>query len=477
MIYISNQFEKKYKNGAKIVLLVSILAIPLQLITSIIISRVSAEASGTLGVIELFYNTIITFFLFGGETAVVKLLSDIEESSNKNKFVMYYIRICLLYFVIFIVVLRLLNVDIIKIILGVKNNTTIGMYLVGILIIINNVLLAYIKEKEDFLLYSIGTKIFNIATFFGALYIVFCGKSNTQLILFVSLFLGCLLLMIYIFMRNININVKEFFELWTPKQKIFKYALFLHLSTIMAFVFDKTDQIIIVNKFGIGVLGGYYLIVKIVNMVKLIPNVYNSTFYPYICKQLNKETSNQMFNNLIKRNLLIIFPITIIILMNSNLIIRILYGTEYLHYNTILQLYAVVVLISAPAMVLNNYLFALGKSKQYFFISIAAVSIQLMLMLPLMNSIGIGGLVIARAFASILTITLCKYYLKKNQFETKLSKQYYLYCFLLIILDVLINIFELKYIINVFITAILLIIFTISNRKNLMSLIKIKHVD
>ena len=48
--------ERKYNHGAKIVLIISILMIPMQLITSALISRISSEASGILGVLEIFYN-------------------------------------------------------------------------------------------------------------------------------------------------------------------------------------------------------------------------------------------------------------------------------------------------------------------------------------------------------------------------------------------------------------------------------------
>ncbi|EMS70357.1 lipopolysaccharide biosynthesis protein [Ruminiclostridium cellobioparum] len=476
MIIISDQLERKYNNGAKVVLLVSVLAIPLQLATSAVISRVSAEASGILGIIELFYNIIITFFLFGGETAIVKLLSDIKQPLNKKRFIVYYIRICLIYFVVFTVAFRLFGIDIIKIFVGIDENTTLSMYLAGILIIICNILLAYVKEQEHFFIYSIGTKVFNIVTFFGTLYIAVINKSNAKSNLFMSLFIGFILLLIYLLIKNKLFNLKALFEFKRPEQKIFKYALFLHLSTIMAFIFDKADQIIIINKLGLGVLGGYYLIVKIVNMIKLIPNIYNSTFYPYICKQLNKETSNKIFGILINRNLMIIFPITVSIVMNSKLIVRVLFGPEYLDYTNILQLFTITVIISAPAIILNNYLFALGKSKQYFIISVISVVFQVSLMLPLLKYVGIEGLVIVRVVASIITISLCKLYLRKMDYEIKLSNQYYLYCSLLCILGLIIKIKNTNDLINLLITIVVLIIFCIFNRNSLLNLIKVKQI-
>ena len=85
--------EAKYSKGAKIILLISLSAIPIQLLTSMLISRVSPEAAGTLGVVELFYTAIVTFFLFGGETAIVKLLSDFKDNNTKKSFILYYIGI------------------------------------------------------------------------------------------------------------------------------------------------------------------------------------------------------------------------------------------------------------------------------------------------------------------------------------------------------------------------------------------------
>ena len=133
------ELERKYNKGAKIVLFISVMAIPMQLVTSALISRVSPEASGTLGVLEIFYNAIISFFMLGGETGIVKLLTNQKGITSKKNFIIKYIFLCVIFFVITTTILRLFNIDIIKVITGREAQTSILMYAVAIFIIINNI--------------------------------------------------------------------------------------------------------------------------------------------------------------------------------------------------------------------------------------------------------------------------------------------------------------------------------------------------
>ncbi|NOU89002.1 hypothetical protein GC102_25110 [Paenibacillus sp. LMG 31460] len=467
MIAIQNQIEAKYRKGAKVVLYISILAIPMQLLTSMIISRISAEASGTLGLVELFYNAIITFFLFGGETAIVKLLSEIKEANNKKSFILYYIGVCLGYFLIFAVVLRLLHIDIIKLIIGSDSNTSLLMYMVGVLIVIHNVLLSYQKEQEHFLSYSIGVKLFNVVTLFAIVYIYANRSSNIDSIFYYAMMIGYVIFIPYIIFKKIKFNISNIGEIRISEYKFLKYAFFLHASTVVAFLFDRMDQMLLLNKLGVAAFGGYYLVVKIVNMVKLIPNIYTSTFYPLFCKHLKKDNASEMFNSLLSKNLLVIVPIISVVILNSKLIMQILFGDAYLAYENVLKLFMIVIVIGAPGMILNNCLFALGKSKQYFIISSISVMAQLGAMFPLMAWLGVDGLVVARGGTTILVILSCLLYLKKENYFIKLSKKYFIYSCASVVLMLFTNMVKITSSMGILATIILLSAFIIANRASI----------
>lgn len=467
------ELERKYNKGAKIVLFISVMAIPMQLLTSALISRVSPEASGTLGVLEIFYNAIISFFMLGGETGIVKLLTNQKGITSKKNFIIKYIFLCVIFFVIMTTILRLFNIDIIKVITGREAQTSILMYAVAIFIIINNILLSYIKESEKFIHYAIGIKLFNLGNLLAVLVAYFIIKdANIEIILLLSMGVLQLLNIIYITAKE-----KIFYKLKKDgfeklNIQIFKYIFFLHLSTILTFVYDKVDQIIVINKLGISILGGYYLIVKVVNMVKLIPNTYNSTFYPYICKQLNKQNSNNIFNTILSKNLLFIFPMTIVITLNSNLIITVLFGTEYLQYSLILQILTSVVLFSAPTPILNNYLYAIGLSKKYFFISLISIIVQIVIIYFSIDIVGIIGVSIARGISTILILIFCKLSLKKQDYLIKISKEYYIYCAIEVLFLVITNILNLGNILGLIVTIIILALFLIKNRMYVKNILK-----
>lgn len=464
MSTVERHSEARYSRGAKIVLLISILAVPIQLLTSVLISRVSPEAAGTLGIVELFYGAIITFFLFGGETAVVKLVSDIEEPDRKRSFILFYVALCVGYFILFAVFFRFVQVDVVKIIIGSENSTSLLMYMVGILIVIHNILLSCQKEKGQFLDYSVGTKLFNFVMLFASIYIYILDQGVYGDVFYFAMLIGYLIFIPFT-VKRLGINMGDLKGIKPSEYKFFGYAIFLYASTIVAFLFDRMDQIMLINKFGLATLGGYYLMVKLTNMVKLVPNIYNSTFYPYFCKVLNKDNANKLCKSLLNRNLLVIVPAAVFFLFHTEWIINTIFGNEYSEYATVLQLFILILVIGAPGMVLNNCLFALGKSKQYFMISSFSVLFQLVAMFPLSERFGIEGLVFARVFAFILIIALSILYLRKQGYYISLPIRFYIYSICLSFFT-LVNVFmEIPGTVNVALSVIILCLFIYKNRE------------
>ncbi|MFC6333771.1 oligosaccharide flippase family protein [Paenibacillus septentrionalis] len=431
---------KKYNNGAKAVLFISMLAIPIQLITSMLISRVSPEAVGLLGIVELFYLSIITFFLFGGETALVKIISDTGTENNKRSFLLYYLLLCLFFYFIVVFLMKMINIDIIKVITSSNENTNILMYASGGLIIIYHIILSFYKEQGRFLKYAIGTKVFNIVCFLATILILYNGELETIKVFFYFILAGYFVVVV-LSIKNINFNFSNLYTVIQNKNnKIFGYVLFLYASTIVAFLYDKIDQIILLNQFGLATLGGYYIVLKIVNMAKLIPNIYNSTFYPYLCKNLKEDNSNDIFKMLLNRNLLVIIPIVVFSIFNSDLIIRLLFDETYLEYSGIFQLFMCSVLLGSPAIILNNFLFALGKTKQYFLISSVSVLLQIILILPFINFFGVIGAVIAKVITMIITIIMCRIYIKKIKYHVEFNASYF-YSTLIVVFVFLLDLF------------------------------------
>lgn len=465
--------ERKYNRGAKLILFISIMAIPMQLLTSALISRISSEASGTLGLIEIFYNGIIALFMLGGETGIIKLLTDRTEPEKKKSFIIKYSFICAIFFLIVTVGLRLFNIDIIQSVVGQTNSTSVLMYVVALFVIMNNIMLAYIKESERFIHYAIGIKLFNLGNLLAVVYAYFIARdSNIETLLLISLGSIQFINMLYIMIKEkifykVKLKTEDKFNF-----QMIKYLFFLYLSTILVFVYDKIDQIIVVNKLGLSILGGYYLIIKVVNMVKLIPNTYNSTFYPYICKQLKKENSNFIFNNILSKNLLFIFPLAITVVLNCNLIITILFGTEYLQYGLLLQILTSIILFSAPNVILNNFLYALEKSNKYFLISFISVLLEVALIYSFIDKLGLIIVTIARACSSVIVLILCQIYLRKAGYKTKLPLDYYLYNAIVIFFLILTNVVQINNVLCIIISIVILAIFDIKNRQYILNILK-----
>ncbi|MCI8416045.1 MAG: oligosaccharide flippase family protein [Lachnospiraceae bacterium] len=414
-----------FSKGANISLIISIIFIPMQLLTAVIASRISEETSGVISITEIYYNIVVAFFYFGGETALIKLLSDYSVFTHKVKFILRYTFICLLYFTATILFFNCLGIDLIKLITASSKKTSNLMYICAVVIIVFNIVNSFVKEQCFFTQYTIGNKIYPIVTFICVIVLLVYPNADFESLIYFVLIIFMLLSIVYFAKilkeKGGGLDYSNTFYM----QKFFRFSIYIHSSTIVAFIYDKIDQILVNRFLGLSILGGYYLIIKVINVVKMVPFLFNSVYYPYICKNVSKDNANGLINKLIKRNIVAIVPVSILLLLNSRLCILVLFGEIYLKYDYILLTLLFFLILSIPGQILNNLLFAVGESKTYFYISLFSVIIQVGTLFSLIQRIGLVSIIISKFLSSILIIVLCKIFLDRKGYRIKFNKEYY----------------------------------------------------
>ena len=455
-----------FSKGANISLIISIVFIPMQLLTAVIASRISEETSGIISITEIYYNIVVAFFYFGGETALIKLLSDYSIFTHKVRFIIRYTFICLLYFLATIFFFHCFGIDLIKLITSSSEKTSILMYACAIVIIVFNIVNSFVKEQCFFTQYTIGNKIYPMVTFICVIGLFIYPKVDFEELIYFVLIIFMLLSIVY-FARILKIRGGKL-DQWNTfyMQRFFQFSIYIHSSTIVAFVYDKVDQILVNRFLGLSILGGYYLIIKVINVVKMVPFLFNSVYYPYICKNVNKDNACNLINKLMKRNIVAIVPISILLLLNAKLCIRVLFGELYLKYDYVLLTLLFFLILSIPGQILNNLLFAIGESKTYFYISLFSVIIQVGTLLGLIQRLGLISIIISKYLSSVLIILLCKFFLNRKGYMIIFNNEYYRAIFVGVIC-VAIGFTQLNYFVSLIISILVTLVYCYVYRKDI----------
>lgn len=467
--------KNQTKRGIMWMGILTIIAIPIQFATSIVLGRISPDILGEFGFIDLFFSTIVTFLFFGGDTVVIKFLPEIKKEKRISFIISYGLIVTILYF-FSIVFLKVLNISP-KFILGqdFPENYSFNLFILGIIYLIfylvTSSLNGLIHLKESTILQKL-INVFNLLYF--SLYFVlkdYYKVDEWALIINGTLFIIILITLYSLFFikRAINFNEKKYFYL--PK-KFWQFGIFVHLSTLSIYIYEKLDQLVIVNMFNIKLFGIYYACFKVAYFVKFVPQIINKGLFPTLSTLVaNKNDKEAVLYNEYNMKMNIVFGMFLalpIILFSKEILL--LYGKEYTEYSWILTYLAYLFFISIPSQINGNLLNAKGKSNFFFINSICTILLQILILFYTINRFGLVSLLISRGCAIIMGTILTYILLKRIEPRVKMNTQYYFYCSILLVLVILSANFNIN--IRLLILVICFILIIISNFRLLSKMIR-----
>ena len=429
----SEEIFKKSVSGAKWTVFLSVIAMPINYATNIIIGRISPESLGIYGLLNIFILFINTFIFFGGGNVIIKYLPEIKDG-KKTIFLISYTLI-VFFIAIFIIVIIYFYPQITYILFAQMPSVN----MIYALIIFMPIIICYsicnfslnglmeIKLSviiRQIIVYNYFIVFLILAIFFkNFLYENFCiiilvlSFIQYTVLGLISFYLLMGKVKIMNFDKNVNKNLsfisndadnpfrmirQTFAKLRNFRPYLpggfWRFALLVHASTILGFFYDKIDQLLIVKYFSINELGLYYAALQTATMIRLIPMLIGSVLLPTFSNLLaSNEISlvQKGYQEVVRYNTLIVIPISLFCIFFSSQIMRI-FGPEYEQNHLILAVLAI--FYSFTPMVGINYslLIAKGKSGMALANSIMQVGIQVLLMLIFLNSLGILGLAIGR---------------------------------------------------------------------------------
>ncbi|MCK4731137.1 MAG: oligosaccharide flippase family protein [Methanophagales archaeon] len=438
----TDEIIQKSVSGAKWTVILSILAMPLGYIVNIILGRISPEALGIYGLLNIFIVSITTFILFGGGIVIIKYLPEIDKD-KKVSFLLSYILIVFL-IAIFAIGLIYLYPQILDFIFGQAIPSGILPYLI---IFIPIIILYFVFDYALNGLMELKTsvvirKIITYGNFvvFVTLFLFckdFFREQLWAIIWGLSFVFYIVLGLLALFltkkkMKITSLNKKESrnydckcswiddvsqvllypfrilpklrnFKLYLPT-KFWSFALFVHLSTIVDFSCEKIDQLFILSYFSIRELGLYYAALQTAMLIRFVPMLLGSVLLPTFSNLL---ASNEIkliqkgYREVIRYNTLMIVPASLLCIFFSRQIMGI-FGAAYVQNHLVLVVLGVSSMVCSMGGVNSSLIMAKGRTGVYLLTSIMQAVFGFSLMFFLIGKLGVLGLAIGRGAGVVL---------------------------------------------------------------------------
>jgi O-antigen/teichoic acid export membrane protein len=186
--------------------------------------------------------------------------------------------------------------------------------------------------------------------------------------------------------------------------RFWSFALFVHLSTIVFFAYDKIDQLFILNYFSIRELGLYYAALQTAMLIRFVPMLLGSVLLPTFSNLL---ASNEIgliqkgYREVVRYNTLMVVPAALFCIFFSRQIMG-LFGEAYVQNHLVLVILGICFMVSSIGGVNSSLIVAKGRTGVYLLNSIIQVVFQFVLMFFLIDRIGVLGLAIGRGAGVVL---------------------------------------------------------------------------
>jgi O-antigen/teichoic acid export membrane protein len=194
----------------------------------------------------------------------------------------------------------------------------------------------------------------------------------------------------------------------------------LMFSGLAVGIYMKIDQVMIQNMLGSEQVGLYAVAVKLSEVWYFIPSLICISIFPAIINAL-KNNSNE-FKKRIGRLFFSMFwiamIISIFITIFSNIIIKILFGNEYLLSIPILQIHIWSTVGAFTSMALGNYLNSKNLNIILLYSTILGAILNIILNIILISKLGVSGAAIA-TLISYSSATLSIFLFKKSDLSLK----------------------------------------------------------
>lgn len=161
---------------------------------------------------------------------------------------------------------------------------------------------------------------------------------------------------------------------------------------------------------------GYYSAAqKIIQLLYIIPTFFASSIFPFLSRLVreNKELATQVLERSIAGILAVALPVALMGILLANFIVLTLYGGAYLPAVAPFQILVFTILLTYPAMLIGNAIFAYDRQKDFVPLVILAVVLNVAGNALLIPRFGIKGAAVATLITQIIIDSAMGYRLSR----------------------------------------------------------------
>lgn len=400
----------KLKAGILITTILSVLSLPLSYMRNWLLSQFGEIVVADFAIILMISSVIGTFFLFGASTVYSMYLPKIDEKSKQINFIISSSLISLallligsvLFFCFPVFSMSLMNND--KDISKAIFNIIFFIFVFGIGQLIMYSLIGLQKYKIS--AYLNFTQPIVVVVF---LFLVYFYDAQTIL---EDSFSILILLISCIWVINSLVGVGSIFHkekvnyFWFLPNGFWKQAIYVHLGTVLTFLYSYVDQILVLSYLGKKELATYFLTIQVARLVNFISLKLLQVFQSSFASTLKEKTVDgtlklkKIYNKISRYNLFISFCIAVLLVLFGSDIMSIFsksmnFNNEYLFFLVL------IFFIGSQAGIHSQVIQAKEKNELFFFNNVVIVLIQVFLSLLLVENYGVLGIIFARLISTI----------------------------------------------------------------------------
>jgi len=420
-------------SGAKWLIILSLLTFPLNYSINIILGRISPEALGAFGELEVIVGICQTFVMFASGASIIRYIPRLQQPEKLS----FFLKCLTINFslAVFFVILVLLFPHFIKKIIPGLDDDILKFFILFIPVTITiPVLISTLNGLMELKLTAFIQKILVLGNFiiFGICYVFFHDyfQKNYRSVIYFSYFLMSLLSLssgLIALIKKIEKNIQLGSAPFWPKGFI-GFALFNYSSGFLVFLSLQVDKIIILNKFTTRELGLYLAPMKTILLIMFFSRLLGQVLLPAFSNLISKNDIagvKKGYSQAVRYNILVMIPLLLFIIIFSEKII-LLFGREFLAMDNMLVLLALFYSFNTLAGINHNLILASGKSATTFFNSLFQVSLQIILMIYFIKEYGVFGIALGRGiglfFSQMILIYIVKF---KLCMRIKIPKAYF----------------------------------------------------
>lgn len=422
--------NRKTKKGIKWILVINILAAPIQLLITLFLGEKSSELLGQYGFLELLLNLVITVGMFGGPNLMIRYVPSISEG-NLKKFIFKYIKVSFILFVVLILIWLLLSKALaVNVTAFFGENIPDKKYFILFLAWSILYLLYYILNScQSALLnlkhFAIASKLYFAVYLIAAVLLYYFGFRGWYLIIYSALVSVFVSLVYTIKNLGLSFVIDSLRTSYKFPKGFWRYSTIMYISTFLAFLYEKIDQFTILKLFDISTLGIYFGVMKIAFIAKMIPQIINRGMISSLSNLVHinaRVEVERYYSNIIKINYLLCAVSGLILITFSNYILGYL-GEDFANYRVLLLLFIISAFIDFYDTLNSNILIIRGNDKQVLLNTILKNFIFVIVVYALISKIDILALAVARILSLIAGVVFTTIALRNENLKINLSLQ------------------------------------------------------